>query len=88
VPKQAFSGELKKGEKYHANRITSWPSSGRTNITAGRLVGRDHSIYSIPATHSKLAGKSRYSFLVSEEKDALDHKSSEDVLQYTAENAV
>jgi hypothetical protein len=23
VPKQAFSGELKKGEKYHVNGITS-----------------------------------------------------------------
>jgi hypothetical protein len=30
VPKQTFSGELKKGEKYHTNGITSWPSSGRT----------------------------------------------------------
>jgi hypothetical protein len=30
VPKQTFSGELKKGEKYHASGITSWPSSGRT----------------------------------------------------------
>jgi hypothetical protein len=29
VPKQTFSGELKKGEKYHAKWITSWPSSGR-----------------------------------------------------------
>jgi hypothetical protein len=30
VPKQTFSGELKKGEKYHANWITSWSSSGKT----------------------------------------------------------
>jgi hypothetical protein len=30
VPKQKFSGELKNGEKYHANGITSWPSSGKT----------------------------------------------------------
>jgi hypothetical protein len=30
VPKQTFSGELKKGEKYHTSGITSWPSSGRT----------------------------------------------------------
>jgi hypothetical protein len=30
MPKQTFSGELKKCEKYHATRITSWPSSGRT----------------------------------------------------------
>jgi hypothetical protein len=31
MPKQAFAGKLKKGEKYHANGITSWPSSGRTS---------------------------------------------------------
>jgi hypothetical protein len=30
VPKQKFSGELKKGEKYHTNGITYWPSSGKT----------------------------------------------------------
>jgi hypothetical protein len=30
VPKQTFSGELKNGEKYHANGITSWLSSGKT----------------------------------------------------------
>jgi hypothetical protein len=47
-----FSGELKKGKKYHANGITSCPSSGKTNITAGRLLGKEHSIYSTPATHS------------------------------------
>jgi hypothetical protein len=29
--KQAFSGKLKKYEKYHANGITSWPSRGRTS---------------------------------------------------------
>src|SRR5215469_11992678 len=29
VPKQTFPVELKKGEKYHANGINSWPSSGR-----------------------------------------------------------
>jgi hypothetical protein len=30
VPKQTFSEELKKGEKYYTNGITSWPSSGKT----------------------------------------------------------
>jgi hypothetical protein len=30
VPKQTFSGEQKKGKKYHTNGITSWPSIGRT----------------------------------------------------------
>jgi hypothetical protein len=32
VPKQAFSGELNKGEKYNAKGITSWSSSGRTSM--------------------------------------------------------
>jgi hypothetical protein len=32
VPKQAFSGELKKGKKYHGKGITSWSSSGRTSM--------------------------------------------------------
>jgi hypothetical protein len=32
VPKEAFSKELKKDEKYHTNGITSWPSSGRTSV--------------------------------------------------------
>jgi hypothetical protein len=31
MPTQAFDGKLKKGKKYHSNRITSWPSSGRTS---------------------------------------------------------
>jgi hypothetical protein len=41
---------------------------GQTSSPAGRLVGRDHSVYSIPATHAKLEGKSQLSFLVSAEK--------------------
>jgi hypothetical protein len=32
VPKQAFSGELKKGEKYHTKVITTWSSSERTSV--------------------------------------------------------
>src|SRR5215469_10351325 len=32
MPKQAFSVKLKKCEKYHANGITFWPSSGRTSV--------------------------------------------------------
>jgi hypothetical protein len=31
VPKQAFSGELKKSETYHAKGITSWSSNERTS---------------------------------------------------------
>jgi hypothetical protein len=45
---------------------------------AGRLVGRDHSIYSILATHAKLAGKSQRSFLVSVE-EAPGRESCEDM---------
>jgi hypothetical protein len=51
----------------------------QTSSPACRLIGRDHSIYSIPATHAKLAGKSQLSFLVSAEKVAPDPESCEDV---------
>jgi uncharacterized cupin superfamily protein len=48
---------------------------GQTSRPAGRLVGRDHSVYSIPATHVKLEAKSQFSFLVSaEEASALPGK--------------
>jgi hypothetical protein len=61
---------------------------GQTSSTAGRLLGRDHSIYSIPVKHAKLAGKSQHSFLASAEKDAPDWDSCEDLLQCTSENAI
>jgi hypothetical protein len=32
MPKQAFPREIKQVKKYHANRITSWPSSGMTSM--------------------------------------------------------
>jgi hypothetical protein len=32
VPKLAFTGGQKKGEKYHAKGITSWSSSGRISV--------------------------------------------------------
>jgi hypothetical protein len=54
---------------------------------AGRLAGRDHSIYLILATHAKLAGKSQHSFLVSAEKEAPGRESCEDILQCPAENS-
>ena len=31
---------------------------GQSTSPAGRLVGRDHFLYRIPATHAKLEGKS------------------------------
>jgi hypothetical protein len=46
---------------------------------AGRLVGKDHSIYSIPATHAKLVEKSQCSFRVSAEKEAPSQENSEDM---------
>jgi hypothetical protein len=67
---------------------TEMQVQGQTSSTTGRLVGRDHPIYSIPSTYAKLAGKSQHSFLVSAGKDASDQESCEDVLQCTAENAM
>jgi hypothetical protein len=34
---------------------------GQTSIPAGRLVGRDHFLYKIPATHAKVEGTSQRS---------------------------
>jgi hypothetical protein len=62
-----------------ASNGTEMQVQGRTSSTAGRLLGRGHSIYSIPATNVKLAGKSQHSFLVSAEKDASDRESCEDM---------
>jgi hypothetical protein len=47
---------------------------GQTSRPAGRLVGRDHFVYSIPATHAKLEGNSQLSFLVSAEKQVPDQE--------------
>jgi hypothetical protein len=58
---------------------TEMQMQGQTSSTAGRLVGRDHSTYSIPVTHAKLAGKSQHSYLVSAEKDASDREICEDM---------
>src|SRR5215510_11056456 len=60
----------------------------QTSSPACRCIGRDHSIYTIPAAHDKLAGKYELSFLVSAEKYAPDQASCEDVLEHTAENAM
>src|SRR5215510_12380829 len=60
----------------------------QTSSPACRRTGRDHSIYSIPVTHDKLAGKYQLLFPVSAEKYAPDHESCEDVLKHTAENVM
>jgi hypothetical protein len=41
---------------------------GQTSSPASRLVGADHSIYRIPATHAKLEGKSQHPCHVSAER--------------------
>jgi hypothetical protein len=68
-------------EKAYCSLVTvnKMQVQGQTSSTGARLVGRDHSIYSIPATHAKLAGKSQHSFLVSAEKNASDQESCEDM---------
>jgi hypothetical protein len=58
---------------------TEMQVQSQTSSTTARLVGRDHSIYSIPATRAKLSGKSQHSFLVSAEKDVSDWESFEDM---------
>jgi hypothetical protein len=60
----------------------------QTSNPVCKFVRREHSIYNIPATHTKLAGKSQLSFLGSAEKDAPDPESCEDVLQRTGENTI
>ena len=41
---------------------------GQTNSPAGRLVGRDHFLYRIPATHAKAEGTSQCSYRVCAER--------------------
>jgi len=41
---------------------------GQISSPAGRLVGRDHSIYRVPAIHAKLEGKSQHSCRVSADR--------------------
>jgi hypothetical protein len=52
-------------------------AQGETSSPDGRLVGTDHSIYSIPATHAKLERKSQLSFLMSAEKQVPDQENCE-----------
>jgi hypothetical protein len=53
---------------------TEMQVQGQTSGTAGRLIGRGHSIYSIPATNVKLAGEFQHSFLISAKEDASDRE--------------
>jgi hypothetical protein len=52
---------------------------GQTSSPACRLVGQELSVYSIPATHAKLEGKSQLTFLESAEKQAPYRENCEDM---------
>jgi hypothetical protein len=43
-------------------------TQGDHNSTAGRLVGRDHFLYRIPATHARVEGTSQHSCRLCAEK--------------------
>jgi hypothetical protein len=58
--------------------LTSDGTEMQVQGPTGRLVGRDHSIYSKTTTHAKLVGKSQRSFLVSADEEAPGRESSED----------
>jgi hypothetical protein len=47
---------------------TEFQVQGQPSSLAGRLVGRDHFLYRIPATHAKLEGKSQRSCCVCAER--------------------
>jgi hypothetical protein len=51
----------KVAEGLPASACTEMQVQGRTSSPAGRLVGRDHFLYRIPATHAKLEGTSQRS---------------------------
>jgi len=51
-----------------ASAGTEMQVQGQTSIPAGRLVGRDHFLYRIPATHAKVEGTSQRSCCVCAEK--------------------
>ena len=51
-----------------ASACTEIQVQGQSSSPAGRLVGRDHFLYRIPATHAKLEGKSQRSCRVCAER--------------------
>jgi hypothetical protein len=51
-----------------ANVGTEIQAQGQTSSPAGRLIGRDHFLYRIPATHARLEGKSQRSCRVCAER--------------------
>ena len=51
-----------------ASAGTEMQVQGQTSSPAGRLVGRDHFLYRIPATHAKVEGTSQRSCHVCTEK--------------------
>jgi hypothetical protein len=62
-----FSYE-KVAEGLHASAGTEPQAQGQTSNPAGRLIGRDHFLYRIPATHDTLKGKCQRSCRVRTER--------------------
>ena len=58
----------KVAEGLHASACTEIQVQGQSSSPAGRLVGRDHFLFRIPATHAKLEGKSQRSCRVCAER--------------------
>jgi hypothetical protein len=62
-------------------------ASKARNLTS-YIYGQDCLHYTVFQWHTKLAGKSQLSFLISAGKDTPDWESCEDILQRTAESAM
>jgi len=58
----------KVGEGLLTSAGTEIQVQGQISSPAGRLVGADHSVYRIPASHAKLKGKSQHSCRLSAER--------------------
>ena len=54
VPKQAFSGELKKGEKYHSKGTTSWSSSGRASVMSFLTTAHEDVLVEAPSSRGHI----------------------------------
>jgi hypothetical protein len=67
-----------------ASAGTEMQVQGQTNSPAGRLVGRDHFLYRIPATHAKVEGTSQRSCYVCAEKTK--HQTGKTIKKCTTQN--
>jgi hypothetical protein len=64
-----------------ASAGTDIQEQGQTSSPAGCLVGTDHCLYRIPATHAKLEGKSQHLCCVRAEKGK--HQTGKTVTKFT-----